>query len=304
MLKILKITALAAAAACTLAGPAQAFSVGMKDVSFTTGSNVLSDPPALVFVPKNGKYEVQKDLVTQHGGYNAELRLKAKRKWPYKITKWEIFDYSNKKTIADSGFSDTNLKTLNKTVMYNLGWAELKKYVPEGQKLCKSFGHPEKKKILESKGTRYFFTAKVWAKAKGLDTGVKNDLLFINVKIVCMPVPFEVKDVDLTVKHHGSNAKCPAKVTLNARFHTNKKEKHPIKFQLVRGDGAKQWNTTHSGSSGMAFFNKTYTFTKSETRKYMIIVQGSPVSTKWVPMKVNCGEGIGGFNTGPKPSTD
>jgi hypothetical protein len=117
-----------------------------------------------------------------------------------------------------------------------------------------------------------------------------------------MPEPFEVKDVELSVKYHGDPFACPVKATLSAKFTTNKPGKNKFSFMLFRDNGMKQVVSSETFGSGYAVFHKDYTFKKSDSRKYMVIVNGSPISTNWVPMHVNCSAAAGSFSNGSKPT--
>lgn len=302
MSMFLKAAALALMVTAVLGGgTAQAKTDLIKNNSVSIAKSYLNNPPAMVFVPKNGKYEADKS-----GSYNVDVHIHAERRLTAKIWQWRVEEQYTKTLVADNGFQDVDLKTLDKTFHLKIDWNFLKKHEAKARKVCEAHGKPNEKVIKTNNDVRLYYTSTVWAKTKNKGDWEKVAAV-IPISIVCMPEPFEVKDVDLKVEYQGSNAKCPVKAVLKAKFTTNKPGKHKIKFLLVRGDGAKQWNTTEtfgSGQQSIALWHKNYTFTKSETRKYMIIVQGSPISTNWVPMKATCGEGVGDFKAGPKPNTD
>lgn len=83
---------------------------------------------------------------------------------------------------------------------------------------------------------------------------------------------------------------CGEPVRMVAEFWTNKPG--TVSFQYVRGDGEKQNAsvTTEKVNGGYAKrWGKTYTFSQSESRKYMVVVNGHKASSNWVPIDVNCG---------------
>ena len=77
-------------------------------------------------------------------------------------------------------------------------------------------------------------------------------------------------------------------------------------FVLVRDNGMKQEvnaETFGSGAQSIALWRKNYTFTKTESRKYMIVVKGHKATALWVPVRANCSSGpAGGFSNGPIPT--
>lgn len=66
-------------------------------------------------------------------------------------------------------------------------------------------------------------------------------------------------------------------------------------------DGAKY--AYPDGNGGVATWQKKYTFTKTESRKYMIYVKGHKATAMWVPLGAKCSSGpAGGFSNGPIPT--
>lgn len=118
----------------------------------------------------------------------------------------------------------------------------------------------------------------------------------IVVTVQCDPVPPRVptpmKISSMQFKHsvYKPDGKCPAEVTLRATFVTTKPG--DIRFTLYRGDGArrnikvtaKKQSAGHYGS-----WIQKYTFSKSESRKYMIVVKGHPLSSHWEHINIDCG---------------
>jgi len=294
--KFLRASLLALATSAVLSTPASAGINLIKNASFGASDSYLNNPPALVFVPKNGKYEVQKS-----GNHQVKLHLKAEKKWNARITKWEIVETSaGGGMIASNGFASSSLKTLNKTVTLKIGWNKLKHFEAKGRKVCEQHGKPDEKVIKSSKDVRFEFSGYIQAKNKNRTDAWKK-LDTVPIRVVCMPEPFAVNDVKLSVKFDGSPLSCPVKATLKAEFKGNKPG--TFKFRIFRGDGATQDVTRTIGNAGTVSFAKHYTFNKSTDRKYLIAVIGHPIATQWVPMKVNCGKKIGGFKAPTKPHT-
>ncbi|WP_420347029.1 hypothetical protein [Pelagibius sp.] len=301
MPKFFRASLLALATSAALSAPASADIKLIKDASFGASDSYLNNPPALVFVPKNGKYEVQKS-----GNYQVKLHLKAEKKWNGRITKWEIVETSaGGGTIASNGFQDSSLKKLNKTVTLKIDWNKLKHFEAKGRKVCEQHGKPDEKVIKSIKGVRFEFSSFIKAQNKNR-TDTWKDWDYVPIRVVCMPEPFAVKDVKLSVKFHSSPFQCPVKATLKAEFEGNKPG--TFKFRIFRDDAATQDLVTQDvtrtiGNAGKVSYTKHYTFKKAAKRKYLIAVIGHPVATQWVPMNVNCNPKIDGFQAPTKPQT-
>jgi hypothetical protein len=111
--------------------------------------------------------------------------------------------------------------------------------------------------------------------------------------IVCPGQPkresVDLKLTDLKVYTLPAKPACGKPVQLVAEFWTNKPGK--VDFQLFRGDGERQKASVETAKAGKGYvkrWGKSYTFDKSESRKYMILVTGHPASSDWVPINVNC----------------
>ncbi|WP_299396169.1 hypothetical protein [Pelagibius sp.] len=296
MPKFFRASLLALATSVALIAPASADIKLIKNYSFGPSNSYLNNPPALVFVPKSGKYEMEKP-----GNYQVKLHLKAEKKWNARITNWEIVETSaGGGMIASHGFAPTSLKKLNKTVTLKIGPNKLKHFEAKGRKVCQQHGKPDEKVVKISKDVRFEFSGYVMAKNKNR-IDVRKETDSVSIKIVCMPEPFAVNDVKLSVKFNGSPLSCPVKATLKAEFKGNKPG--TFTFRIFRGDGATQDVTRTIGSAGKVSFTKHYTFNKSADRKYLIAVIGHPIATQWVPMKVHCGKKIDGFKAPTKPHT-
>ena len=79
-----------------------------------------------------------------------------------------------------------------------------------------------------------------------------------------------------------------------AEFHTNRPGK--VNFLYHRSDGKKQNASVTTSKSGSGFtkrWAKTYTFNKTTSRKYAVLVKDHNKSTQWVPLKVTCIKGPG-----------
>ena len=84
--------------------------------------------------------------------------------------------------------------------------------------------------------------------------------------------------------------KCGAKTLMVAEFWADRPGK--VNFIYQRDDGEKangsvQVKKLRGGYAGT--WHRVYQFNQSVNRRYMIIVKGHPLSTNWVPLKVNCG---------------
>lgn len=111
--------------------------------------------------------------------------------------------------------------------------------------------------------------------------------------IVCEPrVPTRVAITQMKLYTIPAQPVCGKPVVLRAEFHTASAGK--IDFQLQRGDGEKQNVTIVTRRSGNRFFEswqKTYTFNKSESRRYRIVPIGYTLTSNWVDIDVKCGLG-------------
>lgn len=90
---------------------------------------------------------------------------------------------------------------------------------------------------------------------------------------------------------------CGKPVVVMAEFFLN--YPGPYNFKYFRDNGDHQNATVTAASAvpaGQNFYmqrwSKTYTFTKTENRKYRIVPQGSPLTTDWVDVSVHCTGGI------------
>lgn len=299
MSTLLRVTAAALVSTVVFSSAALAAGDYVKNHSLQIDQGVLSNPPVIVYVPKNGKYQAQKE-----GSYSIKMRWKAQRRLAARIIWWQLDNLTNNVVVDSSGFSSVSLKKLDKTIVYPVSWNQLKHFESAGRKVCEKHGDPDKKIIKTSKDIRFKFIGSVKAKPKRKSAVTDLDMSFpayLPVRIVCMPVPFKITEAKLSVKYHSNPNKCPVRVTLKAAFKGNKPGS--FKFNLYRGDGEFQNVTRTIGSTGKANFSKDYTFTGSIDRKYMVAVLPSGASTGWVPMKVNCGKkpAGGGFQTAPKP---
>jgi len=96
---------------------------------------------------------------------------------------------------------------------------------------------------------------------------------------------------------------CGKPVVVMAEFFVN--YPGPLNFQYWRDNGDHQ-NVTVTAASAVPAgqhrylqrWSKTYTFAKTENRKYRIVPQGSPLTTDWVDINVHC---TGGFANTSQP---
>jgi hypothetical protein len=101
---------------------------------------------------------------------------------------------------------------------------------------------------------------------------------------------------------------CGKPVVVMAEFFVN--YPGPYNFKYFRDNGDHQDTSVTAASAVpvaqnlyMQRWSRTYTFTKTENRKYRIIPQGSPLTTDWVDVSVHCAGGIASpqANTGNAP---
>lgn len=297
MSKLLKTALLVLAASAILNGPAQAGYDGLKNVSFS--AEPVGGPLSLVFKSENGKWILGK------GGSKNKVRfhVKAEHQRRFRIHHWQIRNREFKKPITKT--DNFSAEKIDKVVVHKMRAYELQPYVEMGRNICEQEGGDNeifKKKILSS--PEYAFTVRAKTpKGHYHDTGWINKK--VPLQITCLPEPLKVKNIDMTVKYKKLPGKCHVKAHLQAVIKTNKKSKQNVSFWYYRDNGDRQKVTIKTQNTGIAYFNKHYTFKKPESRKYLINVGGDhPYQTKWTPVKVNCaGSHTGGFQTAPKPNT-
>lgn len=302
MSKKLKPVILAAMATLALTGTVEAGYGGIKQktASFEVLNSVMHHTTTMVFEPKNGTYEFKE---MQGGPLQVHLKAeKARRAW---ISRYYIALGSSMGTkLIDTGWGDLKDEKVDKTFSFNLTRQMLKSIESEGRNFCNQKGKPNEMVLDQT-------SIKVFAR---VESGGNNIAMTMNsldsykatrhapVHIACLPEPFEVKDVQLSVKYEGPANGCPVKATLQAKFKTNKPEKKQFTFVLVRDNGMKQEVTKHAypqGNGGVATWQKSYTFTKSESRKYFVYVKGhKATSPTWVPVTANCHSNSGGTKKG------
>lgn len=272
----------------------------IKNASLKASMGNMSNPPTMVFVPKNGKYVAEKKA-----SYIVPLRLKAQKRLTARIYQWNLKEHYSNKLLADHGFNPVSLKKLDKKFQLKVGWNELKHLESKGRKACEQYGKADKKVVKANvKGFRLYYTSVIWAKPKNDAASWAQVSAIIPMKVVCMPEEFKVTDAKLSVKYHGSSRKCPVKVTVSANFKTNKPGGENIEFLYIRGDGKHmKVKTKTSGSNGTAFWKKDYTIGHTVNRKYMMTIVGSPLYTGWSSVKVNCKKKSDGFKN-PMPKNN
>lgn len=229
------------------------------------------------------------------------MRLKAKKYRRAVITEYKIYS-TGRQVIADNGFQKGLWRVFDKTFEFK-DPRSFKNDEAKALRLCQQHGDPKEKKAYD---LRMHFGA--WMNSEGKNASTPPGKFekqaagqYYNAKVVCMPEPFEVKDVDLTVKRKGSPISCPAEVTLTAKFKANKAGK--FTFRLYRGDGAFRDVDQFIGNTGVGTYKHTYTFKQKTNRKYLVVVlDNQKVVSPWVPMVVNCSSNSGGgLSTGPRP---
>ncbi len=305
MSKLLKTTLLALTASLAVSTAAQASNYGgIKDFSFSIQDSPLGDPLTFVYVPKNGKYRF-----TEIGGSPVQLRIKGKKYRRAHITRYSIYlghPHNGGKKILSHGFMEGSWKKIDKRISFN-DRKLLKAYEAKGLEYCRQHGNPNNRVM---KDMDIMFTG--WMASKGKNhsqrpktASTHKATRYATSRIVCMPEPFVVNDVKLSIKRNGSMTSCPANITLRAQFKTNKAGK--FKFRLFRGDGAFRDVEMTASSSGRATYTQKYTFNKTTHRKYYAaVIGGTQASSQWTPMSVNCSQPVGGgsFSTGPGPSLE
>jgi hypothetical protein len=157
-----------------------------------------------------------------------------------------------------------------------------------GQELCASHNGPGTKNINTiiplTMTVAYYDNQNVHAFRRNGD---------VPAVIVCEPrAPARVAITQMKLYTIPARPVCGKPVVLMAEFHTASAGK--IDFQLQRGDGEKQNATIVTCRVGNGFFerwSKTYTFAKSESRRYRVVPIGYTLSTNWVDLDVQCGLG-------------
>lgn len=297
MSKLFKTALLAMAATAILSGPVEAGN-GLKNVSFSV--ETAGEPPNLTFKHANGKWVQAK----KNSKPTVKFHVKAERKGAQRITTWYIRNMDIHKTITLT--KGMKVKKIDKVVMHKILPEELEPFIPLGRKVCEEEGNTDKsfKKNLLHRPEYLFRIASRNPVLSG-HSDLKTIKRKIPLQVICLPEPLKVKNIDVKVKYEKLPGKCKVKAHLQAVIKTNKKSKQNVSFWYYRDNGDRQQVTVKTQNSGIAYFNKYYTFKKSESRKYLINVGGDhPYQTKWTAVKVNCaGSGSGGFQTAPKPNT-
>ena len=187
-------------------------------------------------------------------------------------------------------------KKFEKLVKVSVGAVALNPELGTAKSVCKSSGGSKKVVKDIAVNTKYIATDHM-----GVTSHYKASTKPMLMKVVChAKAPsggsnsagkpksnFAVANVILhTVP---ANPVCGKPVKLVANFQATGPGK--VNFMLFRGDGAKQNASVVIGKHGNGYMKqwaKSYKFNKTTKRKYMIIVKGHKVSTKWVPLKVQC----------------
>ncbi len=182
-----------------------------------------------------------------------------------------------------------------------------------GKEVCASHEGPGEKRIdsfIPLKMRVAYYSTNAFAPGNGVASFEKSTV--IPATIVCeapvtrVPPKTPAKVSLLQMKLHTIPARplCGKPVVVMAEFLVN--YPGPLNFQYWRDNGDHQ-NATVTAASAvpagqnlyMQRWSKTYTFTKTENRKYRIIAEGSPLSTGWVDVSVHCTGGI----TAPQANT-
>jgi hypothetical protein len=185
------------------------------------------------------------------------------------------------------GYATRNLEKLE-TV--NVGKSILTAFQGQAANLCSVFGG-EKKAVrdLNAEAVLSAYHSGDWYEKKGT----------LPLKVVCMPkqphrAPVALQVTDLKVYTVPAKPRCSQPVMLITEIHTNKPGK--VDFQLVRKDGKKQNASVTTQKAGKGYVKrwaKTYKYSQTIRRDYMVIVKGHKFSSNWVPVAVNCGVGAG-----------
>jgi hypothetical protein len=170
-----------------------------------------------------------------------------------------------------------------------IGKAFLSPFKNDARALCDVFGG-DKKNIRDME-----IGLRMWAESVNGGPSVKG---IMPVRVVCMPrkqpdrmpVAFKVTDVKLyTIP---AKPACGKPIRLVTEIRSNKSGK--VDFTLHRRDGEKQQVsiTTEQTAKGYAKrWSKEYVYNNSIRREYLVVVNGHPLSTDWVPVDVKCGVG-------------
>lgn len=198
----------------------------------------------------------------------------------------------------------------------------LKTYQSNFSSYCDSHGGSEK--IVKSGLTILFSALQAYGdKTKGMNAeevyeGAAFDQgpfaarsVTMPVTVVCgpkaKPLPPKVSLLEMKLYTIPARPVCGKPVVVMAEFFVN--YPGPLNFQYWRNNGDHQ-NATVTAASAvpvgqhryMQRWSKTYTFPKSESRKYRIVAQGSPLTTGWVDVSVHCpGIAAPQANTGNAP---
>ncbi len=171
-----------------------------KNSSLNVAQGNMSNPPVLVYTPKNGKYEADKT-----GSFIVPIRLTAEKRLRARIYKWNLKEATSGTLLADNGHSNIWVKKIDKKYSLKVGWNELKHLESAGRKICEQHGKPDKKVIKPgSSKTHLYYEAYVYAKPKNKHGSTARMAQILPVKVVCMPEKFKVTDAKLSVKYHGS----------------------------------------------------------------------------------------------------
>ncbi|MCR9139828.1 MAG: hypothetical protein NXI27_27800 [Alphaproteobacteria bacterium] len=187
-------------------------------------------------------------------------------------------------------------KKFEKLVKVSVGAVALSPQLGKARSVCKSSGGA--KKVVKDIAVNTIFVA---TDNKTVTHHAKASTKPMLMKVVCQSklpngntnsagtskFKFAVANVSLhTVP---ANPVCGKPVKLVANFQATGPGK--VNFMLFRGDGAKQNASvmiSKNGNGYMKHWAKSYKFSKTTKRKYMIVVKGHKVSTNWVPLKVQC----------------
>jgi len=181
-----------------------------------------------------------------------------------------------------------------------------------GQDLCASHDGPGEKRVdttipLQMKVT--YLSTNQFAPGTGLDSFAREGS--VPATIVCEAKPKSPPKVSLMqLKLYTIPARpvCGKPVVVMAEFFVN--YPGPYNFKYFRDNGDHQDTSVTAASAVpvaqnlyMQRWSRTYTFTRTENRKYRIVPQGSPLTTDWVDVSVHCTGGIATpqANTGNAP---
>ena len=179
---------------------------------------------------------------------------------------------------------------LEKLVNISLNKNHMAHLVPSAVNLCQK--HGSGKKVVKAMPS-------VSKLAVNYETGAPQKVIPLPVRVICLakpssPAPATLKVTNVKLYFVPKKPACGEPVTLYTLIKTNIPGK--VDFQLYRRGGGKQnasVTTQKAGSVYAKHWSKQYTFKQNTRREYKILINGQKISTRWIPIKVQCGASTG-----------